>query len=133
MNLPFSSSFCHLYDNASSNRLFPLPNLKATNLHLNFGMPDESNHRSIIPCSSTNRVRVSALKSAAVGNDATSPAKSLRRLLEAPGIHLGPACFDALSAKLVERAGFDFCFTTGIFFCPFSFLWSLIELIPNFH
>ncbi|KAL7209284.1 hypothetical protein ACSBR1_030924 [Camellia fascicularis] len=25
----------------------------------------------------------------------------------------GPACFDALSAKLVERAGFDFCFATG--------------------
>ncbi|XP_073048731.1 uncharacterized protein [Primulina eburnea] len=42
-----------------------------------------------------------------------SPVKLLRRVLESPGIHLGPACFDALSAKLVERAGFDFCFTTG--------------------
>ncbi|KAL8481060.1 hypothetical protein ACS0TY_027551 [Phlomoides rotata] len=115
MSLCFTfSSFCHLYDNASSNRQYPLPNLKATNLHLNFGVADESNHRSIIPCSSTNRLRrVSALKSADGDNHATSPAKSLRRLLEAPGIHLGPACFDALSAKLVERAGFDFCFTTG--------------------
>ncbi|XP_022874186.1 uncharacterized protein LOC111393017 [Olea europaea var. sylvestris] len=48
------------------------------------------------------------------GDDVTSsPAKALRRVLGSPGIHLGPACFDALSAKLVERAGFDLCFTTG--------------------
>lgn len=40
-------------------------------------------------------------------------AKKLRKLLASPGIHQGPACFDALSAKLVEKAGFDFCFTTG--------------------
>lgn len=50
-------------------------------------------------------------------NEYTSPAKALRKLLESPGIHQGPACFDALSAKLVERAEFDFCFTTGIYFC----------------
>ncbi|KAF5196191.1 Phosphoenolpyruvate carboxylase family protein [Thalictrum thalictroides] len=25
----------------------------------------------------------------------------------------GPACFDALSAKLVEKTGFEFCFTSG--------------------
>ncbi|KAI4369769.1 hypothetical protein MLD38_018177 [Melastoma candidum] len=37
----------------------------------------------------------------------------LRRILELPGLHQGPACFDALSATLVERAGFDFCFTSG--------------------
>lgn len=49
------------------------------------------------------------------GDDVTSaPAKALRRVLGSPGIHLGPACFDALSAKLVERAGFDLCFTTGM-------------------
>ncbi|KAK9138920.1 hypothetical protein Sjap_009514 [Stephania japonica] len=42
-----------------------------------------------------------------------SPAKALRRLLESPGIHQGPACFDALSAKLVERARFDFCFSSA--------------------
>ncbi|KAK1429034.1 hypothetical protein QVD17_11233 [Tagetes erecta] len=49
-------------------------------------------------------------------NDGTvqsSPAKKLRKLLDSPGIHQGPACFDALSAKLVEKAGFQFCFTTG--------------------
>lgn len=43
-----------------------------------------------------------------------SPAEALRKLLESPGIHQGPACFDALSAKLIERAGFKFCFTTGM-------------------
>lgn len=41
------------------------------------------------------------------------PAKALRRLLDSPGLHQGPGCFDALSAKLVQNAGFDFCFTSG--------------------
>lgn len=45
--------------------------------------------------------------------ESPSPAKALRRLLKSPGIHQGPACFDALSAKLVESAGFSFCFTSG--------------------
>ena len=48
---------------------------------------------------------------------AESPAKALRRILDSPGVHLGPACFDALSAKLVERAGFDYCFTSGMWQC----------------
>ncbi|XP_038691747.1 2,3-dimethylmalate lyase-like isoform X1 [Tripterygium wilfordii] len=42
-----------------------------------------------------------------------SPAKCLRLILNSPGVHPGPACFDALSAKLVERAGFNYCFTSG--------------------
>ncbi|GKD34524.1 isocitrate lyase [Tanacetum coccineum] len=42
-----------------------------------------------------------------------SPAKKLRELLDTPGVHQGPAVFNALSAKLVEKAGFQFCFTTG--------------------
>ena len=46
-----------------------------------------------------------------------SPAKALRRILETPGIHQGPACYDALSAKLVERAGFKLCFTSGKCLC----------------
>ncbi|XP_043723948.1 2,3-dimethylmalate lyase isoform X2 [Telopea speciosissima] len=45
--------------------------------------------------------------------DGDSPAKALRRILESPGVYQGPACFDALSAKLVEKAGFEFCFTSG--------------------
>ncbi|KAL5542921.1 hypothetical protein UlMin_010631 [Ulmus minor] len=44
---------------------------------------------------------------------AESPAKALRRILETPGVHQGPVCFNALSAKLVERAGFPFCFVGG--------------------
>ena len=45
---------------------------------------------------------------------AESPAKALRRILETPGVHQGPVCFNALSAKLVERAGFPFCFVGGV-------------------
>ncbi|KAK9288213.1 hypothetical protein L1049_016662 [Liquidambar formosana] len=41
------------------------------------------------------------------------PSKALRRILESPGTHQGPACFDAISAKLVEKAGFEYCFTSG--------------------
>ncbi|KAI3969209.1 hypothetical protein MKW92_025492 [Papaver armeniacum] len=42
-----------------------------------------------------------------------TPAQLLRNLLESPGVHQGPACYDGLSAKLVQKAGFDFCFTSG--------------------
>nr|GMD31285.1 petal death protein [Ipomoea batatas] len=49
----------------------------------------------------------------AIANPQDSKATVLRKILESPGIHLGPACFNALSAKLVERAGFNFGFTTG--------------------
>ena len=55
--------------------------------------------------------------SAAYGDQAPlpeAPAKVLRRILDSPGVHQGPACFDALSAQLVERAGFQYCFTSGI-------------------
>jgi hypothetical protein len=38
---------------------------------------------------------------------------TLRRLLEQPGIYQAPACYDALSASLVEKAGFDFAFMSG--------------------
>ncbi|GAB4834162.1 hypothetical protein Ancab_032426 [Ancistrocladus abbreviatus] len=56
---------------------------------------------------------VSAVTNAGDRNEFLPPAKALRRLLESPGLHQGPACFDGLSAKLVERAGFDFCFASG--------------------
>jgi 2-methylisocitrate lyase-like PEP mutase family enzyme len=42
-----------------------------------------------------------------------SPASRLRALLEAPGIRVMPCCFDAHSAKLVERAGFPLTFMSG--------------------
>lgn len=50
-----------------------------------------------------------------------SPAKLLRQILELPGVHQGPACFDALSAKLVEKAGFLYCFTSGTSFPHFLY------------
>ena len=43
----------------------------------------------------------------------TSPAERLRTRLVQPGIIVTPACFDALSARIVERAGFDASFMSG--------------------
>lgn len=42
-----------------------------------------------------------------------SPAARLRALLEAPGIDVVPSCCDALSARLIERAGFGLTFMSG--------------------
>ncbi|RRT82119.1 hypothetical protein B296_00001047 [Ensete ventricosum] len=50
-----------------------------------------------------------AVRAAAGGSEA----EALRRILESPGIHQGPACFDALSGRLVEKAGFQLCFMSG--------------------
>ncbi len=43
----------------------------------------------------------------------TSPADQLRALLEKPGLRVMPCCFDALSARLIERAGFELTFMSG--------------------
>lgn len=43
----------------------------------------------------------------------TSPADRLRELLARPGLLLMVGCYDALSAKLVERAGFSLTFMSG--------------------
>ncbi len=40
-------------------------------------------------------------------------AARLRALLDAPGLVVMPSCFDALSAKLIERAGFPAAFMSG--------------------
>src|SRR5688572_30291412 len=42
-----------------------------------------------------------------------SQSASLRRLLAEPGLLVTPSCFDALSAKLIERAGFKLAFMSG--------------------
>jgi 2-methylisocitrate lyase-like PEP mutase family enzyme len=42
-----------------------------------------------------------------------SPADRLRSLLQSPELLLMPCCFDALSARLVERAGFPLSFMSG--------------------
>lgn len=43
----------------------------------------------------------------------TSAAEKLRQLLVKPGIILMPACYDALSARLTEAAGFPVTFMSG--------------------
>ena len=44
---------------------------------------------------------------------AARPAARLRALLASPGLKLMPCCHDALSARLVERAGFPLTFVSG--------------------
>jgi len=41
------------------------------------------------------------------------PSDRLRSLLERPGLRVMPCCFDALSARLIERAGFELTFMSG--------------------
>lgn len=43
----------------------------------------------------------------------TTPAQCLRQMLAEPPIIVMPSCFDALSAKLIERAGFQATFMGG--------------------
>jgi 2-methylisocitrate lyase-like PEP mutase family enzyme len=43
----------------------------------------------------------------------TSPADRLRALLAEPGLLVTPACYDALSARMIERAGFRLSFMSG--------------------
>lgn len=42
-----------------------------------------------------------------------SPAQALRELIAEPGLLVMPCCFDALSARLIERAGFRLSFMSG--------------------
>jgi 2-methylisocitrate lyase-like PEP mutase family enzyme len=44
---------------------------------------------------------------------APSAADALRAVLARPGLHLMPCCFDAHSARLIERAGFALTFMSG--------------------
>ena len=44
------------------------------------------------------------------------PSTRLRRMLDEPEIVVLPGAYDALSARLAERAGFQACFTTGFGF-----------------
>jgi 2-methylisocitrate lyase-like PEP mutase family enzyme len=42
-----------------------------------------------------------------------TPAQQLRQLLDAPGLLVMPGCYDAFSARLIERAGFRLTFMGG--------------------
>lgn len=48
-----------------------------------------------------------------MGSAVTTPAARLRQLLERPGILVMPGCHDAMSARLIEEAGFDLGFMSG--------------------
>ncbi|MDX1528281.1 MAG: isocitrate lyase/PEP mutase family protein, partial [Gammaproteobacteria bacterium] len=42
-----------------------------------------------------------------------SPAQQLKALLDAPGLLVMPGCYDAFSARLIQRAGFKLSFMGG--------------------
>ncbi len=42
-----------------------------------------------------------------------TPAQQLKKLLDAPGLLVMPGCYDAFSARLIERAGFGLTFMGG--------------------
>jgi 2-methylisocitrate lyase-like PEP mutase family enzyme len=48
-----------------------------------------------------------------VRTDSVSPADRLRQRLRQPGVIIMPGCFDAMSARLVEEAGFAVTFMSG--------------------
>ena len=53
-------------------------------------------------------------------------AKTWRQLLDKPGIIAAPAVYDCLGAKLAQKAGFSFIFTSG--FGMSASLWGLPDL-----
>ncbi|MCU1604352.1 MAG: putative isocitrate lyase-family protein putative carboxyvinyl-carboxyphosphonate phosphorylmutase, partial [Modestobacter sp.] len=48
-----------------------------------------------------------------LGNDRPSPGRRLRELLAGPQPLVAPGAYDALSARMVEQAGFDVVYMTG--------------------
>ncbi|KAG5530946.1 hypothetical protein RHGRI_025777 [Rhododendron griersonianum] len=99
--------------NSNKDSTLFLPRTSVLRLHQS---PTKNSDKTLIftaKRASPPRTVVSASSSDGTAVEREPPAKQLRRILDSPGIHQGPACFDALSAKLVESAGFDFCFTTG--------------------
>lgn len=53
------------------------------------------------------------MEQSAQGRAVGSRADVLRHLLDSPELHVMPCCFDALSAKLIEQAGFPLSFMSG--------------------
>jgi 2-methylisocitrate lyase-like PEP mutase family enzyme len=45
--------------------------------------------------------------------ESSSPAERLRHRLRQPGLVIMPGCFDAMSARLIEEAGFQLAFMSG--------------------
>jgi len=69
------------------------------------------NAKLLVALNNNNSIKHDPLVSMVV--DRMAKAKVLRELLQTPGVHQGPACFDALGAKLIESAGFPYGITSG--------------------
>ncbi|XP_042469578.1 2,3-dimethylmalate lyase-like isoform X1 [Zingiber officinale] len=106
---PPATLLCSLIHSRRSFIWFPSPWLSSRSLTSQHPLP------SVLLPRRGPSVRKPTVRTAvvALASDGDSAAKALRKILETPGIHQGPACFDALSARLVERAGFQFCFMSG--------------------
>lgn len=61
----------------------------------------------------TGRQAHGSRRSSVITCSATSRTAHLRQLLQKPGLLLGPAAYDGISAKLTEEAGFNFAFMSG--------------------
>ncbi|CAN1144941.1 Sterol 3-beta-glucosyltransferase UGT80A2 [Linum perenne] len=82
-----------------------------------------------------NKVFIAALRprrraTRVICSGSDSPARTFRSILDSPGVHQGPACFDALSAKLVEKDGFPFFFTSDHCFVIQAHPYSFTKDIP---
>ena len=64
-------------------------------------------------------------------------AKRLRELIQSPGILVAPGAYDAMSAKIIEAAGFDAVYMTGfgtaagVFGLPDIGLVTMTEMVEN--
>ena len=85
---------------------------KKTVTPLRYGFPGENQHHQRRKERTTARA---AGGSAQTKKEKKDPARALRTLLNGPAIVQAPCAHDALSARLIERAGFSAAFMSG--FC----------------
>ena len=126
----YSLPYCHSFNGSRSKPQSSISNLafrSSTVQQSLFPLFHKSNAFIFPTKKATPALQIVAAFSLEKDYVAESPAKVLRRILSSPGIHQSPACFDALSAKLVERTGFECCVASGM--CYTSMLNSLLVLI----
>ena len=96
--------------------VFTLPPLetKRRSHPLRYGFPGENQHHQQRRKERTT-ARAAGGGSAQTKKEKKDPARALRTLLNGPAIVQAPCAHDALSARLIERAGFSAAFMSG--FC----------------
>ena len=87
---------------------------KTTVTPLRYGFPGENQHHQQRRKERTT-ARAAGGGSAQTKKEKKDPARALRTLLNGPAIVQAPCAHDALSARLIERAGFSAAFMSG--FC----------------